>query len=120
MKKRFVIELGWGVDLHGQDVTKAAERAVKDAISRSCLCGLVEIVELKDINDMIVDIIIASPDVEKVNKEKVLEVVPFGRKSITVKKGGMSVPGLYVKELGDNRDDIVVVNACVVVSIEQS
>ena len=34
--KRFVVEIGSGVDLHGEDVTKAACRAVKDAISRSC------------------------------------------------------------------------------------
>jgi len=42
-KKRFVVELGYGADLHGGDVTKAAQRAVKDAISRSCLCGLFDI-----------------------------------------------------------------------------
>lgn len=119
MKKRFVIELGWGADLHGQDVTKAAERAVKDAISRSCLCGLIEIFNLKDLNDMFVDIIIAAPEVENIDTNKVKEVIPFGRKTVTVQKGGMAVPGLYVKELGDNKDDIVVVNACVVVSIEQ-
>ena len=31
--KRFVVELGTGADLHGADMTKAAVRAVKDAIS---------------------------------------------------------------------------------------
>ena len=37
---RYIIEFGMGTDFHGQDVTKAACKAVKDAVSRSCLCGL--------------------------------------------------------------------------------
>ena len=32
-RKRFIVELGNGADLHGEDVTEAACRAVKDAIS---------------------------------------------------------------------------------------
>ncbi|MGD8844363.1 MAG: Lin0512 family protein [Desulfobacteraceae bacterium] len=32
-RKRFIVEIGTGADLHGKDVTKAACRAVKDAIS---------------------------------------------------------------------------------------
>ena len=35
--KRFIVELGMGTDLHGGDVTKAAKRAVRDAVSKSCL-----------------------------------------------------------------------------------
>ncbi|MBQ1434455.1 MAG: Lin0512 family protein, partial [Clostridia bacterium] len=31
--KRFIIEFGTGVDVHGIDVTKAAQKAVKDAVS---------------------------------------------------------------------------------------
>ena len=42
MLQRYIVELGTGADLHGADMTKAARRAVKDAISRSCLCGLVD------------------------------------------------------------------------------
>ena len=37
-RKRFIVELGTGADLHGEDVTEAACRAVKDAISSNCLC----------------------------------------------------------------------------------
>ena len=43
MKKRFIVEFGSGADLHGADMTKAAARAIKDAVSHACLCGLVEI-----------------------------------------------------------------------------
>ena len=38
--KKYIVELGLGSDFHGQDVTKAAKKAAKDAISHSCLCGL--------------------------------------------------------------------------------
>ncbi|WP_034631412.1 Lin0512 family protein [Desulfotruncus alcoholivorax] len=39
MMKRYIIEFGTGIDFHGQDVTGAARKAVKDAISHACLCG---------------------------------------------------------------------------------
>jgi len=42
-KKGFIVEIGMGIDLHREDATQAACRAVKDAISKSCLCRLVEI-----------------------------------------------------------------------------
>ncbi len=69
--KRFIVELGTGADLHGEDVTKAACRAVKDAISRSCLCGLVEIMGIEDLQAIQVDILIASPRPDEVDLEQV-------------------------------------------------
>jgi len=33
--KRFVIEMGMGIDQHGQDPTVAAARAVRDAIAHN-------------------------------------------------------------------------------------
>ena len=48
--KRYIIEFGIGMDFHGQDVTKACEKAVVDAISKSCLCGLNEILNIEDLN----------------------------------------------------------------------
>ena len=46
--KKFIVEFGMGTDFHGQDVTKAAKKAEKDAVSRSCLCGLDEVLGLTD------------------------------------------------------------------------
>ena len=37
--KRFLLQLGSGVDLHGRDYTKAAQRAVEDAIRRIYTSG---------------------------------------------------------------------------------
>jgi len=116
--KRFIVELGTGIDLHGQDVTKAATRAVKDAISRSCLCGLVEILGLEDLDEMEVEVLVAVPEPERVNGEEVLKAIPFGKKQIQVVPGGLSAPGLYVEELGDESEAIVVANAAVTVRVK--
>lgn len=117
MWKRYVIELGWGADLHGQDVTKASTKAVKDAISKSCLCGISEVLGMEDFNEMRVNVSVFTPYPHLVNTEEVLKVVPFGQKTIEVKEGGMEAPGMFVKALGDSKDSIVVANAIVEVYV---
>jgi uncharacterized protein (TIGR02058 family) len=117
-KKRFVIELGTGADLHGQNATQAAQRAVRNAISNSCLCGLSEILDIKNPNEeMFIDVLIACPDPDSVDKDAVLDELPFGKKTIEVKEGGMMSPGLYVPQLGDESPDILVANASITVSV---
>ena len=37
-KKRFIVEFGTGIDLHGEDVTKAACRAVEGGMMAQGLC----------------------------------------------------------------------------------
>lgn len=118
MRKRFIVEIGMGTDLHGQDVTKASRRAVRDAISRSCLCGLQEIVALANLDDMYVEVRLAAPLPDQVDQAAVLAELPFGRKSIQVVEGGMSVPTLYLPELGDQNADAVVALAAVSVSVD--
>ncbi|OAT86620.1 Lin0512 family protein [Desulfotomaculum copahuensis] len=117
MLKRYIIEFGSGIDFHGQDATGAARKAVKDAISHSCLCGLPEIFGMMDLNKMVVDVTVAVPLPEKVDGEQVLAEIPFGCKSIKVVDGGMQVPGLFLPALGDGDDSIIVANACVEVKI---
>ncbi|NOX32733.1 MAG: hypothetical protein GXP56_03200 [Deltaproteobacteria bacterium] len=115
--KRFIVEIGTGADLHGEDVTKAACRAVKDAISRSCLCGLVEICGMDDLQAVQVDIIVASPRPGEVDLEQVKAIAPIGQKTARSVAGGMVVEGLCVPDFAPNCDQIVVVNAAVTVSI---
>jgi uncharacterized protein (TIGR02058 family) len=117
-KKKFIVEVGMGTDLHGQDVTKAGQRAVRDAISRSCLCGLQEILGLQDFDDVHISVRIASPTPEQVDKEAILAEIPFGRKDIEVVEGGMSAPALYVEAFGDRSEDLVVALAAVTVSVD--
>jgi len=116
--KRFIVEIGSGADLHGEDVTKAACRAVKDAISRSCLCGLVEILGIDDLQAMQVDIQVACPKPDEVDLEQVKAVVPIGQKNARAVEGGMNVKGLCVPDFAPNCDRIVVANAAVTVSIQ--
>ncbi|MCH7908423.1 MAG: Lin0512 family protein [Candidatus Hydrogenedentes bacterium] len=66
-RKRFVIEMGTGVDQHGQNMTEAATRAVKDAVSRVCLIGLLELVELRDIHAMQADVLVTCPSPAEVD-----------------------------------------------------
>ncbi len=116
--KRFIVELGTGSDLHGQNATKAATRAVQDAISRSCLCGLVEIMGLDDVEEIEVEVLVAVPEPESVNGDEVLKAIPFGRKRIQVVSGGLSAPGLYLERLGDKSNAILVANAAVTVWVK--
>lgn len=117
--RRYVVELGTGIDLHGKDVTKAACRAVRDAIGRSCLCGLVEILGKSRLEeDVQVDVLIACPFPDQVDVEAVRAEVPIGRKAVRVEAGGMQAPGLCVREFGADCDIIVVANAAITVSVE--
>lgn len=116
-RKRFIVEIGTGIDIHGENVTKAACRAVKDAVSRSCLCGLLEILELKNLEEVQVDIQVASPNPERVDLEKVMAEVPIGRKSARAVEGGMTTQGLCVPQFAPDCDQIVVANAAVTVSV---
>jgi uncharacterized protein (TIGR02058 family) len=115
--KRFIIEVGMGVDQHGQDNTRAAEKAVQDAIHRSCLCGLKEVVGLKNPADMVVEVLIGCPKPESVDKERVLKVLPLGQKKIEVLPGGLSGKTLFQPEFGDKTDEMVVANAIVTVYV---
>jgi uncharacterized protein (TIGR02058 family) len=98
--KRFVIELGYGADLHGGDMTKAACRAVQDALSRSCLCGLFDILDMSDPRQMHVAVRIGCPKPEQVEGAAVLEMIPFGTRELEVVAGGLSVKGVELPELG--------------------
>ena len=115
--KRFIVELGYGADLHGGDVTKAAQRAVKDAISRNCLCGLIDILGMKDPDGMHVSVKIGCPKPEEIDAEEVLKVIPFGSRELEAVSGGLSVKGLELPQLGEG-DTIFVAVAAVTVSVD--
>ena len=57
---RCITEMGMGVDVHGRDATKAAKRAVSDAIRHSSL-GFFRMLG-KTAKDMFVDVTIGVPD----------------------------------------------------------
>ncbi len=116
--KRFIVELGYGADLHGKDVTKAACRAVTDAMSHSCLCGIIELAGVKDPNRMVIRLLIACPYPERVDKEKVAAQLPFGSVEIETVQGGLDAKGIEVAALGEG-DRIVVANAALTVFLNE-
>ena len=120
MIKKFIVQIGFGVDQHGHnmDATKAAIKAVKNAISNNCLIGIRDIVGINDPSKMIVEVHIAKPRETTINEKKVLRAIPFGNKSIKVSEGGMLAKGICIEELGDINDYIIVVNAAVTVSFD--
>jgi len=116
-RKRLIIEMGMGIDQHGQDPTVAAARAVRNAIANNALPGVWEVAGLNHPNEMIVEVQVAVPYPEKVRQQEVLAVLPFGRKSLTVEQGGMVVQGRAIPELNDKNDEMLIAVAAVTVLV---
>ncbi len=117
-RRRFITEIGMGIDQHGQDVTHAARKAVLDAISRNYLVGLREVVPLASPNDMLVDVLVGVPFPELVDEDNVLSALPYGKKTITVVKGGLVADGgVPLPDKGDKNGEIFIAVAAVTVSV---
>jgi uncharacterized protein (TIGR02058 family) len=116
--KRFIIEMGMGVDQHGQEPTVAAARAVRNAIAHNALLGIMEVAGLKDPNEMIIEVKIAVPYPEQVREAEVLAVLPFGQKTLILEAGGMVVDGLAIAALNDKNDEMLIAVAAVTVFVE--
>ena len=116
-----MVEIGTGVDLHGEDATKAAQRAVKDAISHSSMVGLGQLFKIKNFSEiedaLMVDVTIAAPDPSKVDGEAVLSILPEGKRRISVVKGGFRFPAESTKEEAKTHP-ILMVNAVIVVLVD--
>lgn len=118
--KRFAIELGYGADLHGADMTKAAARAVRDAMSRVCLAGLVEILGLDGFEGVHVHVEVAVPCPEAVDASALAALVPIGTVSVKAVPGGLRAPGLLVRRFGPDQSDIVAACAALTVSVDRT
>ncbi len=71
---RCITEMGMGVDVHGRDATKAAKRAVSDAIRHSSL-GFFRMIG-KTANDIFVAVTIAVPNSDGVDTGAVAKERP--------------------------------------------
>lgn len=117
-QKRFVIEMGMGVDQHGQDPTVAAARAVRNAITHTALPGIWEVAGLEHPNEMMIEVQVAVPFPEQVRAEEVLAALPFGQKTLTLEPGGMVVQGRAIAEFSDKNDDMYIAIAAITVYVE--
>jgi uncharacterized protein (TIGR02058 family) len=107
---RVILEMGTGNDLHGGDYTKAAVRAVADAIHHSSL-PLLRTLKL-DARTMQVAVTIGVQQPEKVDAAAVKAALPHGEVTVKVVKGGLDVPD---DETGDLA---VIASAAVAVSLD--
>ncbi len=108
--KRYVTEMGMGVDVHGGDYTKAACRAVSDAIRHSSLNFFPHIDYTRD--DMRIIVKIGAKHPEQVDRQKVADELPYGQVTVEPETGGLDV-------LAENGEDLmVVVNAVLLVCFE--
>src|SRR3972149_768210 len=80
-----------GVDVHGLDSTKAACRAVSDAIRHSSLPLLQGVRERG--GKILVDVIVGVPDPAAVDVEQVQRELPSGEVTVCPVVGGLRVPG---------------------------
>lgn len=115
MEHLLFIETGVGVDVHGQDVTTAAVRAVIDAIHKNSMPGITEFLPDHDLNNMKVNIRLAVPlDKDFLDTGKVKAEIPYGTVTVDVVDGGMAAPsGIVLKEKNDKNDLMYIVNASV-------
>jgi uncharacterized protein (TIGR02058 family) len=87
--KRIILEMGTGNDLYGADYTKAACRAVQDALHHSSLILFRSLGF--DHADMVVKVTIGVQDPEKVDSAAVAATLPRGQAQVTAVKGGQNV-----------------------------
>ena len=109
------IETGMGIDVHGQNITKAAIRAVKNAIHYNSMPGMRSVLPDNNIENMKVNVKLAVPcDKEKLKIDEVKEVLPFGQVTVEVMDGGMlTTSGVVLEEKGDSNDLMYIVVASV-------
>jgi uncharacterized protein (TIGR02058 family) len=108
---RWITEMGMGADLHGGDYTKAARRAVSDALRHSSLSFFGP--AGKQASDMHVHVLLGAARPEQIDTEAVAAEVPYGTVTVEARPGGLDVP----PHTGD--DPLVLVNAAILVSFDE-
>ena len=87
--KRMVLEIGMGTDIRGADYTKAAVRALRDALWHNSL-NIAAALDMPA-DAMVVEVMIGVPKPELVDKAAVLAVLPHGTGTVTVVEGGLEI-----------------------------
>jgi uncharacterized protein (TIGR02058 family) len=108
--KRVILEMGSGNDLHGGDYTKAAVRAVQDALHHSSV-SFIRTMGL-DSRAMQVEVTIGVQQPDKVDAEAVKAALPHGQVTIKLVRGGLDIPD------ESSADVAVIASAAVAVRID--
>ena len=108
--KRMVTEIGMGTDIRGADYTKAAVRALRDALWHNSLNVAAALGKPTD--SMVVEVLIGVPKPDRVNKDEVLAVLPHGTGTVKVVEGGLEI----VNDAGTG--STVIANAAAIVRLD--
>jgi uncharacterized protein (TIGR02058 family) len=108
--KRMVLQIGMGTDIRGADYTKAAVRALRDALWHNSL-SVADAVGLP-VDAMQIEVTVGIPRPDQVDKEAVLAVLPHGTGTVRVVEGGLEIPN------DAGTDTIVIANAAAVVRLD--
>lgn len=108
--KRMVMELGMGTDIQGQDHTRAAIRALENALRQNSLSVADAFGVPREA--MQVHIIVGAAQPEQVDKAAVAAVLPYGTPTVIVEHGGMDTPK------DDGTPGTVMVNVAVIVYLD--
>ncbi|WP_299874119.1 Lin0512 family protein [uncultured Cocleimonas sp.] len=87
--QRIILEMGTGNDLYGEDYTKAAIRAVQDALHHSSIT-LFRSMDF-DRDEMQVEVTIGTQKPDLVNTDEVAAQIPFGSVKVNTIKGGLNI-----------------------------
>ena len=109
--KPLILEVGTRIDLHRQNATEAARRAVWNAIHQSSLVGL-NLFGGDTSRTMTVDVTVAITRPNEVDHETVLKTLPHGTGRLTLIQGGMEIEGNE-----GSADYTLVANAAVIVKV---
>jgi uncharacterized protein (TIGR02058 family) len=110
--KPLILEMGTGIDLHGQNATEAARRAVWNAVHQSSIMGL-GLFGPDTSKNMIVEVTIAISRPDEVDEDVVLAVLPHGTGKLKVIQGGMEIEGRE-----GSGDFTLIANAAVIAKID--
>ncbi len=108
--KRVILEMGTGNDLHGGDYTKAALRAVNDALHHSSI-GITRAIGV-DIESMHVEVTVGVQEPDRVDTDAVKATLPHGQVTVKAVKGGVDVPD------ENSGDFAIIANAAIVVKLD--
>nr|WP_299244261.1 Lin0512 family protein [uncultured Halomonas sp.] len=88
-EKRVILEMGTGNDLYGGDYTKAASRAIQDALHHSSIVLFKSLGY--DHSLMRVQVTIGVQEPDKVDTQALAAELPRGRAEVTAVQGGLNI-----------------------------